>query len=636
MKYCFTYILLILCASGVFAQKEATVPLQFHPKVNNASNAEFLLKKSHHRMASLTLPFFDDFYQKDIFPDPSLWQDNFVYINTTYPRYTVTVGVATFDGTDATGRPYSNALNVKGPADKLTSNPIDLSGLTSDSSVFLSFFYLAGEYGESPTAPDDSFTVQFLDTAGNWNIMWKTTVTVDSLTGMRQVFLKVDSIYLNANFQFRFQSYGSLSGANDTWHIDYVKLDKNRDTAAETNIREMAYEFLPPSLLKNYYVMPYNQFDSTELADTVSVVVRNNFINATTDIVDFYEATVVNTGANIASFNGPSRDFFPLTENIISYPKFNIPSGLTDDTIIIKVDYHFDVSAEAGEPAKVLANNAVTHNQVFSNFFAYDDGSPERGYWVTGLDHYKMAVKYGMRNPDTLQAIKFQLFPVKGRDSLALFSMCIWKNFTRNTVYTENDLIYIQSNLKVQNLIREFGVDTLNGYYYVPIDPQFLVNGATFPLIMQDTFAIGLIVENQESLIVGFDRNNNRSQYNFFVDGVTKWRESDLPGTMIINPVVGKTLPDYLRRLVPVKEIRGKDYNVKVYPNPARDQLFIEGIQDNSLVEIYTVNGSLVSQSELSSSGYINVRNLPSATYVIKITDRKTNQTGTSKFIKSE
>ncbi len=633
MKYWLTYIL-TLSFSVVFAQKEATVPLQFHPKINEASNAAFLLKKAHHRISSLTLPFFDDFYQKDIFPDPALWQDNFVYINTTYPKYAVTVGVATFDGTDANGRPYSVGQNDKGPADRLTSNPIDLSGLTSDSSVFLSFYYLSGEYGESPTAQDDSFTVQFLDTAGNWNIMWK--VTSDTFRGMRQVFIKVDSQYLNANFQFKFQSFGSLSGANDTWHIDYVKLDKNRDTAAESNIREMAYEFLPPSLLKTYYVMPYNQFDSTDLADTVSVVVRNNFINATTDIVDFYNATLVNTGATIASFNGPSRDFFPLTENIISYPKFNIPTGLTDDTIIIKVDYHFDVSAEAGEPAKVLANNAVTHNQVFSNFFAYDDGSPERGYWVTGLDHYKMAVKYGMKKPDTLQAIKFQLFPVKGSDSTALFSVCVWKNFTRNTVYTQNDLIYIQSNIRRQHLIRETGTDTLNGYFYVPIDPQYLVNGATFPLIMQDTFAIGFIVENQESLIVGFDRNNNRSQYNFYVDGVTKWRESDLPGTMIINPVVGKTLPDYLTRPVPVKEIKGKNYNVKVYPNPTRDALFIEGIQDNSLVEIFTVNGRLLLQNELSSSGYINVRNLPSATYVIKITDRKTNQTGTSKFIKSE
>jgi hypothetical protein len=37
---------------------------------------------------------------------------------------------------------------------------------------------------------------------------------------------------------------------NDTWHIDYVRLDKNRDTASDKNIKEMAYQFLPKSILK--------------------------------------------------------------------------------------------------------------------------------------------------------------------------------------------------------------------------------------------------------------------------------------------------------------------------------------------------------------------------------------------------
>ena len=89
----------------------------------------------------------------------------------------------------------------------------------------------------------------------------------------------------------------------------------------------MAYAFLPPSLLKQYYVMPYNQFDTTDLADTVSLFVKNNFINTTTDIVDFYEATDVSSSSTIATFSGPSRDFGPITLNKIDYPKFNIPTN---------------------------------------------------------------------------------------------------------------------------------------------------------------------------------------------------------------------------------------------------------------------------------------------------------------------
>jgi hypothetical protein len=592
-------------------------------------------KKRHQKELRLCrLPFFDDFYQNEIFPNPGLWQDNFVFINTTYPKEAVTVGVASFDGTDANGKPYNvNANpNVSLEADKLTSNPIDLDGLTSASNVFLSFYYLQSDFGERPVAPNDLLTVQFLDTTGNWNTVWQTSA--DTVLRMRQVFLKVDSVYLNPSFQFRFLAFGNVTGANDIWHVDYVKVDKDRDTVAEKNIKEMAYEFLPPSLLKNYYVMPYHQFDSTDLKDTISLFVRNSFINATTDIVDFYEANVVNPPSNIASFSGPSRDFGPLTRNEIKYPKFNIPTDIIGDTITIKVDYRFDVSAEAGEPAKVLANNAVSHSQVFSNFYAYDDGTPERGYWLGDESGYRMAVKYWMRKPDTLQAIKMQLFPVRADNALARFSVCVWKNFGLRSVYNPNDLIYRQPNLKLQDLISEFGVDTINGYYYAPLKPEFVMNGATFPLILTDTFAIGLIVDNPNSLTVGYDRNNNQSFFNYYVDvNSEKWTRSTFPGTMIINPVVGKGLPPYL---TPVKETKSTRYDVKIYPNPARDQLFIEGITENSLVELFALNGSLVKQFQLAQSGFISVNELPAATFVIKITNLKTNQTGVAKFVKSE
>jgi hypothetical protein len=245
-----------------------------------------------------------------------------------------------------------------------------------------------------------------------------------------------------------------------------------------------------------------------------------------------------------------------------------------------------------------------------------------------------MAVKYWMRKPDTLQAIKMQLFPVRADNALARFSVCVWKNFGLRSVYNPNDLIYRQPNLKLQDLISEFGVDTINGYYYAPLKPEFVMNGATFPMILTDTFAIGLIVDNPNSLTVGYDRNNNQSFFNYYVDvNSEKWTRSTFPGTMIINPVVGKGLPPYL---TPVKETKSTRYDVKIYPNPARDQLFIEGITENSLVELFALNGSLVKQFQLTQSGFISVNELPTATFVIKITNLKTNQTGVAKFVKSE
>src|SRR4051794_25290576 len=49
---------------------------------------------------TLELPFNDDFSEPGIYPSPSRWMDNKVFINSDMPRVLPTVGAATFDGLD--------------------------------------------------------------------------------------------------------------------------------------------------------------------------------------------------------------------------------------------------------------------------------------------------------------------------------------------------------------------------------------------------------------------------------------------------------------------------------------------------------------------------------------------------------
>jgi hypothetical protein len=57
---------------------------------------------------TLNLPFIDDFSNAKVYPypDPKLWTDKYVYVNTTYPVNPISIGVATFDGLDPNGMPY--------------------------------------------------------------------------------------------------------------------------------------------------------------------------------------------------------------------------------------------------------------------------------------------------------------------------------------------------------------------------------------------------------------------------------------------------------------------------------------------------------------------------------------------------
>ena len=96
--------LFIFCLTTIKAQ-EVVTGLQSNPLVRSA------WKKSDKRKGlnvsdTLNLPFFDDFSKLTVYPDQSKWIDNYVFINNTYSNQQKTVGVATFDALDNTGRLY--------------------------------------------------------------------------------------------------------------------------------------------------------------------------------------------------------------------------------------------------------------------------------------------------------------------------------------------------------------------------------------------------------------------------------------------------------------------------------------------------------------------------------------------------
>jgi len=61
--------------------------------------------------------------------------------------------------------------------------------------------------------------------------------------------------------------------------------------------------------------------------------------------------------------------------------------------------------------------------------------------------------------------------------------------------------------------------------------------------------------------------------------------------------------------------------NISIYPNPTNDKLFIQGLSDATKVSIYNVLGKLVLSQTISKE--IDVNNLQSGIYIIKITDEQ-------------
>jgi hypothetical protein len=118
MKFLYSILLIHICLLTL-AQEAVTNYISNH-KLNETHHQQFLKQKSKLRTTALSLPFIEDFYQTDVYPNVSKWQDNFVYINQTFQINPISIGVAIFDGINPVGQAYSLLSNAIGDADKLT------------------------------------------------------------------------------------------------------------------------------------------------------------------------------------------------------------------------------------------------------------------------------------------------------------------------------------------------------------------------------------------------------------------------------------------------------------------------------------------------------------------------------------
>ena len=630
--YFFMTFLLTLLSGGQLNAQERLDGLSSNPALKGK-----VLVEDQQRQRMLSLPFFDDFYPVDVFPDQALWEDDLIYINATFPIEPPTIGVATFDGLNANGDPYSILSDDYGIADLLTSMPIDLSGIDSSESVYLSFYFQPGGLGEAPDYElgdlqnQDQLLLEFQDTAGSWDTVW--VQHGDTLQAFEQVFVPVDqNRYLFEGFQFRFKSIGRLTGAFDHWHIDYVRLDKNRDPDVEINIAEMAYQYWPTSLLTPYYAMPYNQFDSSYIDSTHSVYIRNNFNQITTDIIDFYRATEVSTATVLDNFAGASRDLGPLLSIVEEYNSFSIPEDVIEDTVTIRVDYSFLVSAEDTSNQVSSRNNRVIKDQVFNNYFSYDDGSAEMAYILEVRTNDalfgQVGLEYFAPQEDTLRAVKMNFNHFNSDVGNVNFSLIIWKTLATDS--TDEEILYRQDFIRVDNLLTGDTIGMVNGFTYVPVDPEFIVSEEAH-LLVEGQFYVGFEIAVNVVLPLGFDLNTNGSAFHFINLG-QGWSPTQFDGSLMMNPVLGAELSE--EYVVSGNETVLQSLGFKLYPNPVVEQLRIESEVANGYWEVIDLVGRTIMESHFSMADGINARALNPGVYILRITDKDKGITGSSRFVR--
>jgi hypothetical protein len=592
-------ITLLLFTYNIVKSQERLSALGYNSELINAKKYQ-----SVKNTRAIALPFVDDFSYDSKLPDATLWVGfNQTFVNRTGPINPPTLGVVTFDGLNAFGMPYDStnfSTNSKS-ADTLLSQPIDLSSYTAADSVYFSFFYQPEGNCDQPNT-GDSLVLEFKNNFGLWIRKWG----IDGLPlqNFKQVLIPITDIsYLNSSFQFRMRNKASITGNNDHWHVDYIKIDQSRNIN-DTLLNDIAIQKPSNGLFKEYFRMPWNQFaasGNTALAATHKSYARNNY-NVPKNSNYFYKSKEVFSNTNFITPALASFNFDALANDSSQYNSFDVSTITSLSNGLIKTTYTTRLD---GSPDVLSANDSIVEYTDFPKYFCYDDLSAEKAFGVLG-NGAKVAIKYTLATDDSVQAIQVHFAHIDADQSNKLFSIIIWKSIFPEQIAYEQ--VFLKPNY----------IDSINGFATYILDSGVAV---------QDSFYVGWQQSQQDILNMGFDVNRDSHDKLFYNLGTT-WIPSQLNGSLMYHPFMGK------REDVPTKvTYQTIPFNkISVYPNPVTNILYINNATLFTSYNIYNMIGTHFLNGMLTSS--INVQSLPAGIYFLKIHNLYNNNEKIFKFIK--
>ncbi|WPP51409.1 T9SS type A sorting domain-containing protein [Catalinimonas niigatensis] len=573
---------------------------------------------------TLVLPFWEDFSNANynttdnerFVPSPERWAEGSqtVRVNTGLDINAPTVGIATFDGVNENGRPYSTQPTEMGLADSLVSLPIDLSvvPVNQRQSVYFSFFWQQFGLGEFPDQ-EDSIRLQFKNAQNVWITQWSKsggdTLITDQFT--QEMIQVVNPGFFHNGFQFRFQSYNRLSGAFDTWNIDYIFFNSQR-TASNTAYLDRALASLPTSPFGEYTAVPMKQFREAPERYLGSSSVEFYNLNVQLQPVRFTALLRDQVSGNIIQILNDDNALSPIPSGfdrrtITSNPLELAALDLDQDSLYVETEFNI-TSGDNYLVAQVVAgdtlfytnvdyrvNDTVRATFVLDEQFAYDDGEAEFGVEIN-QNGGKIAYQFVAPKKDLLTHINIYFPPLARNQSATPFRLMVWQSL-EDTLGEEVVLRAQQAQTSASDQINQFTSFELSS-----------------PVVVEDTFYIGYEQQGESFIAIGFDKNTNASDKTFYnVTG--EWaQDSVLRGSLMMRPGFDKS-----------RNVTGSDDPVivekeelQIFPNPSSgsfkvSQPFVE-------LYIYDVTGKLL--KHFVSDGYSQESvetNLTKGVYLVRI-----------------
>lgn len=551
----------------------------------------------------LTLPFWDDFSNTNDQPDIYRWQTGKdVFVNSTYGINPPTYKVATLDGLTQLGRAHRPVSTFPGPADSLVSHRIDLSQLSAfeENTVYLSFFWQAFGNGEIPE-PEDSLTLDLYTADSTWVTVWSVNGGLEnSLQNFQQVIVQVaGEQFLHENFRFKFETIINRGGPFDTWHIDYVYLNKLR-SANDIFHFDRSLSSDPSLLLTPYSEVPANQFFSNPSAFLSNQSIQASNLDDSPHPLDFfYDLSNLTTGENYLSVglgNAGGGALLPLEQRILPGPNLPaIPINLLDSQVL-ETRYYYNTGDKflfeeiIGDDTVFLdvdlkVNDTITQTYTLHNYYAYDDGTAEYSAGVN-VDRGKLVVMYVVQEQDTVTHIDF-LFPDVNPNNPAGKPI-------RMIAYEELDETPIRSQAYSIQLPA-----SRNAFTRVKLNT---------PLIVRDTFYIGYENSTDFLIGVGLDRNNVAASDFIYYNVDEEWIQNDeVQGALMVRPVFIDG-SEFILSTPSIQE------DLVVFPNPTTGIINVPRFEEAA---IFDLAGNLLGIYEYSPQ--LDLSNLKNGIYLLKM-----------------
>jgi hypothetical protein len=363
---------------------------------------------------------------------------------------------------------------------------------------------------------------------------------------------------------------------------------------------------------------------------------RSNFINEMKDTLDIKIANLYNLDQNVsykynvrknssttltASYDGGSFKIKPyLTYGYSTYQPFAKPpvNFFFPTSNEEQVVFHITHMLSPDINPLYRSNDSIQFNQMFSNYYAYDNGSSEAGI---GLNNAmgKYAVQFKLNVADTMQGIKIYFNQVVGSINQQVIDLIVW-----------NDAYGLPGQIikKLEGIIPVY-TNKNNEFSTYWFQTPLIINAGDFPGLI---FYIGWQQSSLDNLNVGFDRYNDSHTRRFYnVTGNWEASSEIYEGSLMLRPIIGKKYPTGIAERPEVDKL-------SFSPNPVTNGNIIIQLPEswknnmNGLsVNIVSATGSSVLSAEFSNP--VDVSRLAPGFYMLILSDKTTGKRAAGKLV---